>query len=59
MPGMQLGRQSFELGQRVVSVSEASKAPLGAKGTVIGKEPDLLEILFDRTFAVGTDLDGR
>ncbi|KAJ9063813.1 exonuclease II Exo2 [Entomophthora muscae] len=28
MPGMQLGRQSFELGQRVISVSETSKAPL-------------------------------
>ncbi|KAI0243477.1 exonuclease II Exo2 [Massospora cicadina] len=59
MAGMQLGRQTFELGQRVISVSEASRAPLGAKGTVIGKEANQLEILFDRTFAAGTELGGR
>ena len=51
--------QVFSLGDRVVSTFDEGPIPLGLKGTVVGIESDFLQVLFDKTFLGGTDLDGR
>jgi 5'-3' exoribonuclease 1 len=51
--------QSFSLGDRVVCTFNEGSVPLGTKGTVVGLDGHLVQVLFDKTFMGGTSLDGR
>jgi hypothetical protein len=54
-----LDNQKFSLGDRVVCTTDEGAVPLGAKGTVVGIDEDIIEVLFDIPLVGGTDLDGR
>lgn len=54
-----LSDQTFELGDRVISTVEEGGAPTGAKGTVVGIDGRLLDVIFDQPILGGSDLDGR
>ncbi|KAI9217115.1 XRN 5'-3' exonuclease N-terminus-domain-containing protein, partial [Blastocladiella britannica] len=54
-----LKEQKFELGDRVVSVSDHRNIPLCALGYVVGMEGNWIEVMFDETFVGGTTLNGR
>lgn len=51
--------QFFSLGDRVVCTFNEGSVPLGTKGTVVGLDGHLVQVLFDKTFMGGTSLDGR
>lgn len=50
--------QSFELGDRVISVLDFGAIPLAAKGTVIGINARSVDVVFDAPFLAGTTLGG-
>ncbi|KAI8802810.1 XRN 5'-3' exonuclease N-terminus-domain-containing protein [Cladochytrium replicatum] len=54
-----LSNQSFDLGERVVHVTDVGSVPLGAKGTIIAIDGHILDVIFDHTFLAGSNLDGR
>ncbi|KNE61402.1 hypothetical protein AMAG_06232 [Allomyces macrogynus ATCC 38327] len=54
-----LGKQTFSLGDRVLSVADRGKAPLGALGYIVGIEKEHVEVVFDVTFMAGSTLNGR
>ncbi|KNE66638.1 hypothetical protein AMAG_11755 [Allomyces macrogynus ATCC 38327] len=54
-----LGKQIFSLGDRVLSVADRGKAPLGALGYIVGIEKEHVEVVFDVTFMAGSTLNGR
>lgn len=49
----------FYLGDRVVVATLDQKAPFGAFGTVVGQRIDYLEVVLDRPFIGGTNLNNR
>ena len=51
--------QTFTLGDRILYCLEQGFIPLGAQGTIIGVEGQLLEIMFDCTVIGGTTLGNR
>ncbi|KAL7750241.1 exonuclease II Exo2 [Sorochytrium milnesiophthora] len=54
-----LTNQSFQLGDRVVSVQDTGSVPFAAKGTVVAIEKDQVEVLFDHSFLGGSSLNDR
>lgn len=54
-----LGSQTFELGDRVVMVSDRGTVPLSAKGVVVGITDKLIDVVFDGPFIGGTNLSNR
>lgn len=54
-----LTSQRFELGDRVVCVSESGTVPLSSRGVVVGINSSHLDVVFDAPFLAGTTLDGR
>lgn len=51
--------QTFGLGDRVITVSEAGSVPLSAKGVVVGIQTGLIDVVFDIQFIGGTTLGDR
>ncbi|KAI8345316.1 XRN 5'-3' exonuclease N-terminus-domain-containing protein [Choanephora cucurbitarum] len=56
---VRLNYQSFSLGDRVVYVCDSGFVPLGNKGTVVGVQEKIVDVVFDTTFMSGTSLGGR
>ncbi|KAI8137507.1 XRN 5'-3' exonuclease N-terminus-domain-containing protein [Fennellomyces sp. T-0311] len=56
---MRLHTQTFKLGDRVVYALEAGVVPLGFRGTVVGVQETIVDVVFDSTFMGGTNLDGK
>ncbi|KAI8367771.1 XRN 5'-3' exonuclease N-terminus-domain-containing protein [Blakeslea trispora] len=56
---VRLNFQTFSLGDRVVYVCDSGFVPLGNKGTVVGVQEKMVEVIFDTTFMSGTSLGGR
>lgn len=54
-----LTSQHFQLGDRVVCVSDSGSVPLSARGVVVGINSSNLDVVFDAPFLAGTTLDGR
>ena len=54
-----LSNQTFQLGERIVHCSNSGSVSIGAKGTVIGIESSLLEVLFDLKFMSASNLGQR
>ena len=54
-----LGHQTFDLGHRVIYVMDTGNVPWSAKGTVVGVEGSIVDVLFDQTFIGGQDLGLR
>lgn len=54
-----LHTQSFKLGDRVVYALEAGVVPFAARGTVVGVQQKVVDIVFDTSFMGGKDLEGR
>ncbi|KAJ1550796.1 hypothetical protein HK096_004972, partial [Nowakowskiella sp. JEL0078] len=54
-----LSSQSFNIGDRVTHVPDTGSVPLGARGTVVGLEENLVNVVFDEPFLGGFNLDGR
>ncbi|CAO3677979.1 unnamed protein product [Rhizopus stolonifer] len=54
-----LENQAFNLGDRVVYATNTGIVPLGLKGTVVGFSDKVIDIVFDKPFLGGTNLDGR
>ena len=52
-------KQEFTLGDRVIYVLETGNVPLFARGVVIGMDVAHVEVVFDKTFLSGTNLNGR
>jgi hypothetical protein len=51
--------QVFNLGDRVIMVSESGSVPLSAKGTVVGTQVGFVDVVFDVQFIGGTTLSDR
>lgn len=51
--------QSFQLGDRVVMVTDSGSVPLSAKGTVVGLTGTSIEVVFDVPFIGGVTLGDR
>lgn len=51
--------QSFKLGDRVLYALDAGPVPLATKGTVVGVQEKIVDVLFDTTFMGGQNLGGR
>lgn len=51
--------QRFVIGDRVVMVAENTGVPLSAKGTVVGIQSGLVDVVFDVQFIGGTSLSDR
>eukprot|EP00798_Chlamydomonas_sp_ICE-L_P005709 gene5709-12771_t len=49
----------FDLGDRVVCVFAGGMPPFGQRGTVIGVYDDACEVVFDKSYPGGTDLNMR
>jgi 5'-3' exoribonuclease 1 len=56
---VRLNYQSFSLGDRVVYVSDSGSVPLGNKGTVVGVQEKVVDVIFDTTFMSGNNLGGK
>ena len=56
---MRLHTQTFKLGDRVVYALESGVVPLGFRGTVVGVQETIIDVVFDSTFMGGNNLDGR
>lgn len=56
---VRLNYQSFSLGDRVVYVCDSGAVPLGNKGTVVGVQEKVVDVIFDTTFMSGTNLGGK
>lgn len=54
-----LQSQTFSLGDRVTMVSDSGSVPLGARGVVIGKNPDTVDVVWDIAFMSGSTLGDR
>lgn len=54
-----LQAQRFELGDRVVAVSDSGTVPMSARGVVVGLGTATVDVVFDGAFLSGTTLDGR
>lgn len=54
-----LTHQKFELGDQVICAFDQGSVPLGAKGHVIAVDRNYLEVVFEKVFMGGTDLNGR
>lgn len=54
-----LHAQTFKLGDRVIYALEAGLVPFAAKGTVVGVQQKVVDVVFDTSFMGGKDLDGR
>ncbi|KAJ3565351.1 hypothetical protein NP233_g7682 [Leucocoprinus birnbaumii] len=54
-----LRKQMFELGDRVIMVKDSGSVSMAAKGVVVGHDDNLLDVLWDEAFILGTTLDGR
>ncbi|KAI8835101.1 XRN 5'-3' exonuclease N-terminus-domain-containing protein [Chytridium lagenaria] len=54
-----LGHQTYELGERVLNVSDVGNVPIGARGTVIGMIGKMIDVVFDFPFIGAHILDGR
>ncbi|KAI9319772.1 XRN 5'-3' exonuclease N-terminus-domain-containing protein [Dichotomocladium elegans] len=51
--------QKFKLGDRVVYALETGPVPLGNRGTVVGIQEDVIDVVFDTTFMGGKNLGGK
>ncbi|KAJ3288388.1 hypothetical protein HDU76_007675, partial [Blyttiomyces sp. JEL0837] len=51
--------KSFELGERVVYVPDSGIVPCASLGTVIGLEGRTVDVVFDKAFMSGGNLEGR
>lgn len=51
--------QTFQLGDRVITVAETGSVPLSAKGVVVGIQSQFVDVVFDVQFMGGTTLGGR
>lgn len=49
----------FYLGERVVHVLDSGTVPYGMKGTVVGKDLNQLDVVFDQPFMGGSTLGDR
>ncbi|KAI7852090.1 XRN 5'-3' exonuclease N-terminus-domain-containing protein [Circinella umbellata] len=56
---VKLHSQSFKLGDRIIYALEAGAVPLGFRGTVVGLQETVIDVVFDSTFMGGTNLGGR
>lgn len=56
---VRLNYQSFSLGDRVVYVCDTGSVPLGNKGTVVGVQEKVVDVIFDTTFMSGNNLGGK
>jgi len=56
---VRLNYQSFSLGDRVIYVCDSGSVPIGNKGTVVGVQEKVIDVVFDTTFMSGTTLSGR
>ena len=60
---MRLGKQTFQLGDRVAYILDAGRVPIGQRGTVVGMTRTartmLLDVVFDSSFMAGTSLNDR
>jgi hypothetical protein len=54
-----LGKQGFALGDRIICTVDDSAVPLGIRGTIVGIEGEILDVLFDYPNAVFGNLDRR
>ena len=54
-----LQNQHFNVGDRVIMAAESGNVPLCVKGTVVGIQPALIDVLWDSPFIGGTTLAGR
>jgi 5'-3' exoribonuclease 1 len=56
---VRLNYQTFSLGDRVIYVCDTGSVPLGNKGTVVGVQDKVVDVVFDSTFMSGSTLGGR
>jgi 5'-3' exoribonuclease 1 len=56
---VRLNYQTFSLGDRVIYVCDTGSVPLGNKGTVVGVQEKVVDVVFDTTFMSGSTLGGR
>ncbi|KAI8388238.1 exoribonuclease 1 [Radiomyces spectabilis] len=54
-----LGGQEFRLGDRIVYALDSGAVPFAAKGTVVGVQEKVVDVVMDTPFMAGKDLDGR
>lgn len=54
-----LQAQTFKLGDRVVYAVDSGPVPLGNKGTVVGVQEKVIDVVFDTPFMAGKNLNGR
>ncbi|KAI7933295.1 hypothetical protein MJO28_017740 [Puccinia striiformis f. sp. tritici] len=54
-----LGKQSFDLADRVTMVSDRGTVPISSKGVVVGINDKLIDVVFDNPFIGGTSLSNR
>ncbi|KAJ3213714.1 hypothetical protein HDU67_002555 [Dinochytrium kinnereticum] len=54
-----LSHQTFELGERILNVSDVGSVPVAARGTIIGINGKFLDVIFDFPFMGGNTLEGR
>ncbi|CAO1613167.1 unnamed protein product [Parajaminaea phylloscopi] len=54
-----LQAQRFELGDRVIAVSDTGTVPLSARGVVVGVHSSNIEVVFDLPYLAGTTLGDR
>lgn len=54
-----LHTQTFKLGDRVVYALDAGAVPLATRGTVVGVQEKVVDVVFDTTFMGGKNLEGR
>ncbi|KAF5348597.1 hypothetical protein D9756_009691 [Leucocoprinus leucothites] len=52
-------KQVFALGDRVRMVRSSGSVSLGEKGVVVGYDNDLLDVVWDKPFVLGSTLNGR
>ncbi|GAA98835.1 hypothetical protein E5Q_05523 [Mixia osmundae IAM 14324] len=57
--GTRLQKQTFTTGDRIIFVSDIGHVPLAAKGTVVGVQVKLIDIVVDVPFMGGHTLNGR
>lgn len=56
---VRLNYQTFSLGDRVIYVCDSGSVPIGNKGTVVGVQEKVIDVIFDTTFMSGSNLGGR
>lgn len=54
-----LSEQTFDLGDRVMTVSDSGTVPLSAKGVIVGIQVGFVDVVFDVAFIGGTTLGDR